>query len=551
MTLSNFFKENKNKLKQAQKLKVRDIDKIEKNTYVAYVDEANESYDVQIEFDAKKNIKTTQCDCATGGVCIHIVALALFISENKTEKTIVKKGINKKLSETDQILETIDNDTLRIWVSEILNNNKEIAFLFKNKFSTQQISFDKNYLKKNINESIASIIGKRRTIETNEVKKIVDALTVSLKPILDYVYTIPITEKKYEIYTTLLSEIESINYNYYITSIKFTRFIETIENNLLKALFNIRDIEVWTKSIMYYFSCLFKNEISSIDLELCKKIYAFSTTNEMQKKIIANYIVENVNQIYTKSGLEYFNFSYEMEVFFFKVYTENNLFENNYLKFRPRHYRNEYNIDLIKQLLAINKTEFAEKYCIEQININVKKDYDMPYVDFLITIYKKKEDIKKLVNLLSIYGKYLYDIEYYNLIKENCTIQDFKKYRLAVMPNARNQYQKGNIKAFDFYFEIKKQDNKVADLFEMFKNCYNLTMIDKYKEIALQIDEEKFILTLSSFSFFYSQNQEILDNIVNFTVKKIDKKKLQCYLKNIPRYNFNRIILKIQEKINA
>lgn len=137
MTLSIFFKENKNKLKQAQKLRVRDIDKIEKNTYVAYVDEGEDSYDVQIEFDAKKNIKATQCDCDTGGVCIHIVALALFISENKTEKTVVKKAINKKLSETDQILETIDNDTLKIWVSEILNSNKEIAFLFKNKFSTQ------------------------------------------------------------------------------------------------------------------------------------------------------------------------------------------------------------------------------------------------------------------------------------------------------------------------------------------------------------------------------------------------------------------------------
>lgn len=142
----------------------------------------------------------------------------------------------------------------------------------------------------------------------------------------------PVTEKKYEIYTTLLSEIDSINYNYYITSIKFSRFIETIENNLLKALFNIKDIEVWTKSVVYYFSYLFKNEIKNTDLELCKKIYDFSTTNEIQKKIIANYIVENVNQIYTKSGLEYFNFSYEMEMFFFKVYTENNFFENNYLK---------------------------------------------------------------------------------------------------------------------------------------------------------------------------------------------------------------------------
>ncbi|QYS90327.1 hypothetical protein JJC04_09115 [Flavobacterium covae] len=52
-----------------------------------------------------------------------------------------------------------------------MNTNKEIAFVFKNQFFKEEIQISEEKLTDIINESIKSIIGKRKTVQTNEVKK--------------------------------------------------------------------------------------------------------------------------------------------------------------------------------------------------------------------------------------------------------------------------------------------------------------------------------------------------------------------------------------------
>ena len=117
------------------------------------------------------------------------------------------------------------------------------------------------------------------------------------------------------------------------------------------------------------------------------------------------------------------------------------------------------------------------------------------------------------------------------------------------MTNARNSYQRGNLKAFDFYFEIKKLDGKTSDLFEMLQNSRNVEIIDKYKETVIKIDEAKFIETLCKFSFLYSPNEETILNIVNYVCKTINKEKLRLYLKNITLHYKNRFYFYIEKNI--
>ncbi len=549
MTLDTFLLENKTKLKLTKKLFVRDLDEVEKNTFVAYVDGGKESYDVQIVFDSKKNIISNQCDCEKGGICLHIIALADFINTNRVEKTTVKKSIKRKLSETDQLLETLDNDSLRLWISETLNKNKEVAFLFKNAFATKNVTFDKEFVKTTIKECMFSVIGKRRTIETNEVKKIVDALTVSLKPILDHIYVAPITSSKYKLVSIIADLLEEINYDYYISSVKITRMIESIFENLLKSHFNIKDFEVWKECTFFYFSLLFQEKIKVTDFNFCEKIYAFSESNNVHRKIIANFIENNINDIYTKTQVEFFTFNTDFERFFFKVYVENDLFQNNYSKFRPRRYQNDHNLVLIKELVKINKLELVEKYCNEQINGNVNGKYDMPYVEILVDIFKKTNENKKLANLLAIYGKYIFEIESYLFIKENIPIDQFKKYHNVVQVNARNSYQAGNVQAFIFYYEVKKLNGKSNDIIEMLRNCRHFYFIEKYKEIAIKIDEIKFIQIVLNATLHYNESSEKIESVANFICNSINNDKLKFYLKNIPSYSRNKIYYLIEKNI--
>jgi hypothetical protein len=549
MILTTFLKENNAKLKLTKKLLVRDLDEIEKNKFVAYVDEKDDSYDVQIILDSKKSIIETSCDCPENSTCLHILALADFITNNHVEKQLVKKIVKKKSTETDEILNELDNETLRNWLSETLNKNKELAFTFKNQFSIKHIVFDENFIKTTIQACIQSVVGKRKKLETNEVKKIADALTISLKTLLENISNAPIDDKKYKLAEILIDELEKINYDYYISSIKITRLIEGVFDSLLKTLFTLKDFEVWKHSIEFYFSNIFKDKYRIKELQFCTKIYNFSKENPLQKSAIATIVEQHVTEIYGISGLDYFSFNLELESFILNLFIENDLFKKHFNKFRPRRFQNDHNLKLIAALLEIDKISLAEKFCLIQIEGNVKAEYDLPYINLLIEIYKLQNEKPKLATLLSNYGKYLFDIENYHFIKENASAENFKKYRVSVMCNARNSYQRGNIGAFDFYFEIKKLDGKTADLFEMLSNSYNLGFIDHYKEIAAQLNEAKFIETMCRFSSFYSAKEENFTNIVNFTIKNIDQIRLKFYLSHVNIYSRNKFYFAVEHAL--
>ena len=548
MTLTTFLKEHQSKLKTTQKLVVRDLDETNKNVFVAYVDENSNSYDVQLVLDSKKNIKESSCDCENGGTCNHIIALAQFLADNKKEKTAIKKPIKRKLSEIDQVLETVDNETLRLWLSETLNKNKELAFVFKNNFASQTIEIDASFIKKTISESVTSIIGRRKTIETNEVKKIVDVLTIALKPAFDFIFA-KVSKENHELFITLITEIEGINYQYYTSGSRIKTLVKNITDQQLKSIFNLKDVAAWQNAVQYYAGLIFKDKFLILELDLVKKIYEFSKTNDVQNHFVVTTLEQNFNTIYENYKESFLIPIFELEHFLLNVYAESKIFESHAFKFTPRKFQIEHNLLLIVELIKINQLETAEKYCLEQIEQNSKSDYDLPYVKFLIHIYKKTNDTQKLANVLSIYGKFIFSIEEYLFIKEHATAENFKRYRASVMVNARNSYQNGNLNSFHFYFEIKKLDDKRNDLFEMLKNAYNLTFVNEYKEIALQLSEVKFINFLSEISFFSHAQAKLIDEIADFVVKNIERASLIFILKNISFYSKNNIILTIEEKI--
>lgn len=549
MTTSAFLKEHKSKLKSVKSLNVRDLDEIKKNTFVAYVDQGNVSYDVQVILDSKKHIKDHNCDCSEGGVCHHIVALVQFIFENKSEKPIVKRVNKRKLSETDLILQEISNDELRNWISEILNKNKELAFAFKSNFTKDEVSFDQENLKKIINESITSIIGKRKKVENSEVKKIADLLKSTLKPYISYIATGTIDSKKYSLFITLTEQLQNFHNNYYLNSVRIIRIIDNVIDEICKNIFNIKDKEVWSSQIDFYFSKLTEDNYYYVEYNLCKRLYDLSDANLTQKNEIA-LVVEKIFQtlIHKNKGRNHLNF--DLNNFILELFIENNIFERNYANFNPFIYQNDFNIKLIKELTKINKLALAESMALKLIEYNKRESFDLPYVDILIDIYKLTEEDQKLAKLLSIYGKYIFEFEYYLYIKNNTTIEVFKKYRQGVMSNARYAYQSGNRKAFDFYFEIKKDNNKSSDLLKMLNESNNIEWYNDYKEIALLINEIEFIKVLLSFSTYYNYEEKTEDEIVNFVCQKIEHTKLAFYLKNINPYYKNSIYRKFEVYLN-
>lgn len=271
----------------------------------------------------------------------------------------------------------------------------------------------------------------------------------------------------------------------------------------------------------------------------------------MQRKHFVKQI-ENHYTLLHKNHTENFSIiNFEIEKLILTVFSENNLLDKYYTNFKPKKFELKYNLYLIEGLLNCNKLEIAEKYCLEQISNNSNKDYDLPYAEILIEIYKTNKETQKLANILSEYGKYFYKIEDYNFIKKYATEEKFKKYRQAVLTNARYAYQSGDINAFDFYFEIKKLDNKTNDLFEMLKNSHNIEFVNIYKETTHKLDEIKFLKTVLEMPFYYSSKEEITDEIVNYIIGNNDKVNLKFYLKNIKSYYNNSIYDALEDYLNS
>jgi hypothetical protein len=379
---------NPNELKTSKKLLVRDLDEAEKNKFLAYVDEGNKSFDVQIILDVKQNIVSKTCDCGLSENCIHQTALILFLVSEKNLTTKVKKTTKRKVSETDALIASLDHEALKLWVSKILKGNGEIDFLFKTEFGQKNIIFDTETIKEIIAQSIQSVIGKRKKIETNEIKKVVDNLSISLQPVLDPIFANSINDKSFELISTIIDELHTFQMKYYFSSIRITRFIEKIYDSLLKSLYNGKDFERWKENVQFYFTLVFgKRLFSHYNFQLVKNIYSFSEINTLQREFVVNLVEEKFAALNNTSGDEYSRVIMEFDLFFLTVFTENNLFENYYTRIRPRLFQNQFNILLIENLIKINKLQLAESYCLEQINANSNRTYDIPYVNYLMEIY--------------------------------------------------------------------------------------------------------------------------------------------------------------------
>ena len=72
---------SKQKINKAKKLSLREIEEDKKNNFICFIDEGEESYDVQISINEKLDIIDSSCDCSEKGFCNHVLAFAIHISE--------------------------------------------------------------------------------------------------------------------------------------------------------------------------------------------------------------------------------------------------------------------------------------------------------------------------------------------------------------------------------------------------------------------------------------------------------------------------------------
>lgn len=285
---------------KAMQLPVRELEQESKGHYVAFVDDGEQSYDVQVSIQTSK-ITAFTCDCANGEtLCLHKVAVLLAMQENKgtaktTSTTGTAKGKKKKLTETEEVMLRIDKEAITGWLSEVFKKNKPLEQLFLLTFSTEEKQYTKEQVKEIMEQTIKSVAGRRKTLEGANVKKLMDLMAIALEPVNHYV-TVSINKPiALEIYGTVLETMAEFQNRIRTYSKKIDLFYDEYIHWLALTMNNVQVKPVWEEVIKNIVYRTFehitnkKAECRTYHDLLVKEVY--KTATKVQKKYIADELV--------------------------------------------------------------------------------------------------------------------------------------------------------------------------------------------------------------------------------------------------------------------
>ncbi len=537
------------KLKQSSKVIIRDVDEESKNSFVAYADDKNESYDVAIEIDEHENIIENNCDCEIKGLCIHRIAFLIYLSERKGKTKVVR---TKKETSTEILVNSLDENTLKIWVNNLLKKNKDLEFLFTTEFSINIEVYTKPKVKTLIQSSIKSVIKTRKNVETNELKKIIDLLEITVKPVVDFCIDDLANLEKLEIILLIFDELAAFDEKIYSSSVKVNRFIEKVSKQVIVSFSDKNDDLNWQKITDLYFDLILNDKLDTICQLHFNHIKLLYDSN-LDNKFRLNYFAKNLEKFATKINTMKFSFGSEISIFVLRVLFENGLFEKNYSTFKAHRYENEYNLSLIEKLIAINKFKEAEEMALAQVASNYYVDYNFPYWSILARLYISQNKIESLTKILIQTVGIEMNFEHFLIIKQNLPEVDFKKFKSNLLGRTKNKFSSYN-DAPQFYFKILNEDMNYKKMIDSISEYTDYDVVFEHRDVMFLTDKMSFlqkIFTIESGSYYYRNkeyNLEYRNKLADWVLESYDEVVLKNVKKIVRHSNGSKFINLLIEK---
>ena len=509
--------------KKAKATKVRECDEVDKNSFVAYVDDGTESYDVSIKIGKGKVVEKHDCDCGgTTPFCKHKLALLQHIdADPKPEKKVRKVA---KLSPTALLLESADTEKLKLWVLELIKKNKDIELSFLHHFSEEKKKYTPEEIREISLEAVKAVIGRRKNIEAGEVKKIVDVWTTIHKPIIDD-YISDVSDKNAFLnFDAIINIVFTQQIFYVVSSNKFFKYIETLLLKIIEPINKVVYEPSWELAVGH-----FNKKIFSGDREI-KKLYltfltSLLTISSDERKNKLSFAMLEQFKVYV-SGEKYQLVEYNLTML--GIAESNDLFIQYHTCFKPIHYQFEYNIKLINIFIEYGYYELAEQFCKQQINNNSYSKYDFSYFILLKKIYTSTMDDKKLAYVYSVMFNQTYDFNEYNFILEHIEGEENRnKWMKSVRQNALNDAKAYNKKAMNFYFELLNSENNFKKMLDTLTSFRSYELILKFFEPMYQANKKSFLETIIMKNYSYSfsggkyrgEKEEILEELLQKVIK--------------------------------
>ena len=538
------------KLKQSAKILIRDVDQISDNNFVAYADDKAQSYDVSIKIDNDKNLIDSDCDCEIAGICVHKIAFMIYLGNAQQKPKAVR---TKKQTPSEILINSLDANTLKKWVLNLLNKNKDIELLFTNEFSVNNEIYTKPQVKTLINNAIKSVIKNRKSIETAEIKKVLDILDVTLKHVIDYCCSDLTDKDKFEVMLFMIDELFDFDNRMYNSSVKIQRYIEKITKEIVDFVSSINDEIIFQKITDLYFESILNHDISNINEANFKHIqllYHENINSDIRKK----YYAQKIQNFIVNAFFNKIKYNTKIDFYAIQVLFENNLFATTYQYFKPVKYENEYNLSLIDKLIAVNKISEAEQIATSQIAGNYYIEYNLPYWQRLKLIYNSEKDALKLWNILIKTVPLEFNFQDFLYVKDLMRDTDFIKYKSDLLERTRQNLSK-NIQAPIFYFNVLADDGNFKKILESISEYTDYDLVFDYKEDLYKEDKILFLLAIckiedNNMHNIKEFNIEYRQKLVFWIIEKYDDLALKSFLTTYTKRLDSQFLNLIIEKTN-
>lgn len=374
------------KVKKASVLPVRELEEESKNHWICFVDEAAESYDVHFEIDSKQNaLVETKCDCGVAAetLCLHkIAAICQYLQSDESEVNKRKKAVAK--APFVSILQNLDENELKSWVSELLTNNKDLQLLFTNHFVPQRITYSPTEIESLTKKAIYSVINKKRkTVTAVELKKIVTLWWQIHEPILQMVSKDITSQEYFSWVKAIVDTCAYFNWDIYKASNKIDKYIESIWELMADVMIK-ETLDRFELAVSFYLAnTIDKKGIHLHYINFLQTVFDKADASKQKALALAakDFLIKNPD---FRDG--------EITPFLqllldFLVATDLLTTYSNICQ--PSIYQNEYNIALLNDLIDAELYEKAEVYCVEIIRHNRKEIYNFVYWNLLKIIYQR------------------------------------------------------------------------------------------------------------------------------------------------------------------
>jgi hypothetical protein len=485
--------------KKAARLRVRECDQVATGHFMAYVDEADQSRDVQLECDANGLVTAASCDCGRGEgrLCEHIAAVVLHIAAAPagSNGTPARKGGRKARPDpVAQLLDTVPPDALRQWMGERLAKDREWQLAFLQHFAPQTDAPTPEAMLALTQDARKAVLKNRKKAEPSEAKRIVDAWKTIHDPYVRRYLDDLTSPEAFAGFHAVLCAVDETAGTIHTSSTRLTGYLRELLRRTQAPLALLATEEAWQRAIHVYDTGL-REPARYLALQYVTNLLELAEScREPRRAHLAERLALAVQQHFPHGE----TISEETLCRLLGLAMHSGIFDRIADAFEPSTWKNTYNLQLIDALARSGRLRRAADLAERQILNNLDDRHDLGYLIALRRIYRALGDTTALLPVIDRLLPSTFDIDDFTLLlAQQSDPEKHAKYRDKTLAMAIRQAEGGSTYARRFCREWLTREGRHRELIDLLQRMpYAYADILACFDSLFEADPDTFLVSL-------------------------------------------------------